>query len=245
MPQRIRDESNDHAFFALIPHLAIETLSASELKLLCHYKQVCGEKSDGACWESVRTTAKACGFSFRTVQYRRKALAEAGWVKLEVENPEHPGTITVTICDRWLENVTYRSAAHGKHPCQMGNAPMPNGQRPPAKRATKEEPMKKNDLRRDPPLSEGGTHKPIDPDFLADMTTTFRGVDVEREYAKFRDYNSAKGRRLKDNRAGFRLWLRKAEEFAGERKQRDTVKAGRGAIRGEDDLAAWDAYKKS
>jgi len=77
------------------------------------------------------------------------------------------------------------------------------------------------------------------------MTTTFRGVDVEREYAKFRDYNSAKGRRLKDNRAGFRLWLRKAEEFAGERKQRDTVKAGRGAIRGDADLAAWDAYKKS
>ena len=77
------------------------------------------------------------------------------------------------------------------------------------------------------------------------MTTTFPGVDVEREYAKFRDWRAAKGRRFKDDRAAFRNWLRKAEEFAGERKQVVTAKAGRGAIRSAADLDAWDAYKKS
>ena len=96
---------------------------------------------------------------------------------------------------------------------------------------------------RTPPL--GGTHKIIDLDFLGEMVATFRGVDVERELSKFDDWKTANGRRFKDDRAAFRNWLRKAEEFAGERKQRDTAKAGRGAIRGEDDLAAWDAYKKS
>ena len=100
------------------------------------------------------------------------------------------------------------------------------------------------DIEPSPSPSERGNHKEIDPDFLADMTTTFRGVDVERELAKFNDWKTAKGRRFKDDRAAFRNWLRKAEEFAGERKQVVTAKAGRGAIRGEDDLAAWDAYKK-
>ena len=98
------------------------------------------------------------------------------------------------------------------------------------------------DIEPSPSPSERGTRKEIDPDFLAAMTMTFRGVDVEREYAKFRDYNSAKGRRLKDNRAGFRLWLRKAEEFAGERKQ-GKGGSGRGAIRSESDLDDWERYK--
>lgn len=76
------------------------------------------------------------------------------------------------------------------------------------------------------------------------MVTTFRGVDVEREYAKFLDWKEAKGRRFKDDRAAFRNWLRKAEDFAGERKQVVTAKAGRGAIRGDADLDEWDAYKR-
>jgi hypothetical protein len=77
------------------------------------------------------------------------------------------------------------------------------------------------------------------------MTATFRGIDVGHELEKFDDWKAAKGKRFKDDRAAFRNWLRKAEEFALERKQRETVKAGRGAIRGDADLAAWDAYKKS
>ena len=109
----------------------------------------------------------------------------------------------------------------------------------------RERKVEKSSLSSSSKTSERGTHKEIDPDFLADMTTTFPGVDVERELSKFDDWKAAKGRRFKDDRAAFRNWLRKAEEFAGERKQRDTVKAGRGAIRGEDDLAAWDAYKNS
>jgi hypothetical protein len=57
--------------------------------------------------------------------------------------------------------------------------------------------------------------KAIDSGFLAEMTTAFPSIDVPREHAKFNDYRLSKGRRYKDDRAAFRNWLRKAEEFAG------------------------------
>ena len=92
--------------------------------------------------------------------------------------------------------------------------------------------------------TERGAHKEIDPDFLMDMKETFPAVDVLREIDKFLDWRTAKGRRFKDDRAAFRNWLRKAEEYAAERKSRDAAKAGRGAVRTAADLAEWDAYKR-
>lgn len=43
------------------------------------------------------------------------------------------------------------------------------------------------------------------------------GLDADEQYAAYRDYHAAKGRRDKDEAAGFRNWLRKAAEFAGKR----------------------------
>lgn len=40
------------------------------------------------------------------------------------------------------------------------------------------------------------------------------GVSCEAEWAKFRDYGKAKGRRHKDEAAAFRNWLRNAAEYA-------------------------------
>ena len=94
-----------------------------------------------------------------------------------------------------------------------------------------------------PKTTERGTHKEIDLDFLGEMVATFKGVDVQREHAKFNDWRSAKGRRFKDDRAAFRNWLRKAEEYAAERKQSGQARTGRGAVRTDADLAEWDAYK--
>lgn len=90
-------------------------------------------------------------------------------------------------------------------------------------------------------LQERGAHKDIDPDFLIEMAGAFPTVDVPREYAKFEDWRAAKGRRFKDRRAAFRLWLRKAEEFGQERSHH----AEHGAIRGERDLAQWEQYRDS
>lgn len=42
-------------------------------------------------------------------------------------------------------------------------------------------------------------------------------VDLDAELEKFRDWHRSKGRRLKDWPAGFRNWLRKAQEMADER----------------------------
>ncbi len=55
------------------------------------------------------------------------------------------------------------------------------------------------------------------------------GLDCETEFAKFTDYGKAKGRKLKDESAGFRNWLRKAAEFGKGRPE-----SGAGAIAGTD-----------
>ena len=54
-------------------------------------------------------------------------------------------------------------------------------------------------------------------------------VSVETEYDKYLDWKKSKGRNHKDNEAGFRNWLRKAQEFSGEsllrtKKQSDELK---------------------
>ena len=54
-------------------------------------------------------------------------------------------------------------------------------------------------------------------------------VSVETEYDKYLDWKKSKGRNHKDNEAGFRNWLRKAQEFSGEgllktKKQSDESK---------------------
>jgi len=43
------------------------------------------------------------------------------------------------------------------------------------------------------------------------------GVDCDAEFAKFRDWLAANGKRQRDEAAGFRNWLRKAAEFARSR----------------------------
>lgn len=60
-------------------------------------------------------------------------------------------------------------------------------------------------------------HQPIDADFLTDMCRDFPAVDVDRERLKFDDWRRSKDRRFKDERAAFRNWLRKAEEFLAAR----------------------------
>jgi len=245
-----RDETGDHKYFSQIPHLLDDSeLTAYEHRLYCHYKRVCSPNA--VCYESVRTSALKCRLSATTVVRARNGLAAKGWITVELSGPGRGHTVSVALADRWQENMgkyAKRTPAAHLQECTSEARNVPIIGPKCTAGGNKEEPFKKNH-EEDSPLpslrSGRAPHKEIDPGFLAQMTTAFRGVDVQREYAKFLDWKTAKGRRFKDNRAAFRNWLRKAEEFAGERKQRDTVKAGRGAIRGEDDLAAWDAYKNS
>jgi len=124
----------------------------------------------------------------------------------------------------------------------MGNDPMPNGQRPYAKRATKEEPINKNHEEELSPPLVPPQHKPIDDGFLAEMTAAFPELDVKDELERFRDYYRSRGKRLKDWRAGFRNWLKKAREFRD--KRGSPPRAGpRQAVAGQADLDEWDQYK--
>jgi len=74
----------------------------------------------------------------------------------------------------------------------------------------------------EPPLvpPEGGAAnaaKAIDGTFIAALQAEHPTLNVPLEHATFVDYNKAKGRRPKDNRAAFRNWLRNAVKF----QQRD------------------------
>jgi len=241
-----RDNTGDHKYFSQIPHLLDDSeLSVYEHRLYCHYKRRCSPNE--VCYESIRTSALACNMSKSQIARARNGLAEKGWIVVQLDGTGRGHTVEVALCDRWQENMDRYSKQssegrleeerplEGRNvPTRVRNVPDSDPKNNPSRRAIEE----------DPSLSERGTHKEIDPDFLAEMTTTFPAVDVQRELDKFRDWRSAKGRRFKDDRAAFRNWLRKAEEYAAERKQRDTARTGRGAVRGEADLAEWDAYKR-
>ena len=69
-----------------------------------------------------------------------------------------------------------------------------------------------------PPRGEAANAaKAIDATFLAAQQGEHPSLNVPLEHATFVDYNKAKGRRPKDNRAAFRNWLRNAVKF----QQRD------------------------
>jgi hypothetical protein len=242
-----RDNTGDHKYFSQIPHLLDDSeLSVYEHRLYCHYKRRCSPNE--VCYESIRTSALACNMSKSQIARARNGLAEKGWIMVQLDGTGRGHTVEVALCDRWQENMDRYSkqSSEGRleeeRPSEGRNVP-DRGRNVPV-RATKNNPLRRGGEEDTSPvalLPERGTHKSID---LTEMAKTFPAVDVDREYAKFRDWRSAKGRRFKDDRAAFRNWLRKAEEFAAERKQRGTARAGRGAVRTDADLAEWDAYKR-
>ena len=64
---------------------------------------------------------------------------------------------------------------------------------------------------------------------VAELADHFPRLDVLREAAKYRDWVKAKGIRRHDHVAGFRNWLRKAEDDA---KTRETARPANGVYRG-------------
>lgn len=70
-------------------------LSPHEFRLLVHYYRV------GVCWESVRTTAEICQMNKETVISARRSLEEKGWLEVH----KTPQGITITLIDRWDENM--------------------------------------------------------------------------------------------------------------------------------------------
>lgn len=96
-------KSDDPSYFAMIPHLATDTMNPYQLALYVHYKRVAGT---GTCFESVRTTAKNTQMSIGKVVSTRDELVKLGWITITMpetsNNPKE--TIVIEVLSKWKEN---------------------------------------------------------------------------------------------------------------------------------------------
>lgn len=136
--QRIRNEGAPQRYFMQVPNMADDDLGPYTLRLYVHYVRVCGADG-GTCYESTETTAAKTGMSTGQVVETRRQLAQGGWIKLnKPRNPNKP--ITITVVDRWAENMA-RYSARSLHEC----APSPD-ERAHSPHEPKNNPVKKNKL---------------------------------------------------------------------------------------------------
>jgi len=113
----VRDDGRTGKYFTLIYNMADDDLNPYQYRLLGHYKRVCGDSDDGACWESTRTTGKKCQMSTGKVSSTRLELQTMGYVSIE-QRPND--TLRITLIDRMAENVSRyakqrSSGEHGVH----------------------------------------------------------------------------------------------------------------------------------
>lgn len=125
LPVSLKDSSNPQKYYAVIEHMADDDLDVFEYRLYGHYKRVCGQ--EGACWESVRTTAEKCGMSAGMVSKARRGLVEKGFIsetvitKDSAAGKSYTVGIAVELVDRWLENVKrYSPSEQGCSPHEQG-----------------------------------------------------------------------------------------------------------------------------
>jgi hypothetical protein len=101
--QKVRDEGRENKYFHQMLNMADDDLDPYQYRLLGHYKRVCGESEDGACWESTRTTAKNCKMSVGKVTSTRRELQALGYV--QIKEAEADETLTITLRDLMEANV--------------------------------------------------------------------------------------------------------------------------------------------
>jgi hypothetical protein len=102
--QQIRDDGDLRRYRTEVPNMADDELDPYQMRLYVHYKRVCGAGADGACWESVDTTAERCKMSAGMVVKTRCQLVEMGYISVE-KGANRNSTCTVTINDQWAENM--------------------------------------------------------------------------------------------------------------------------------------------
>ena len=109
----IHDDGRVGKYFTTLYNMADDDLNPYQYRLLGHYKRVCGETEDGACWESTRTTAKKCQISVGKVASTRRELEAMGYVAIETRGDD---TLRITMIDRMAENVArYTKRSSGEH----------------------------------------------------------------------------------------------------------------------------------
>ena len=104
----IRDEAVPHVWFTQIPNLVDEmNLSPYAIRLYLHMKRVTGETTNGRCWQSTRTLAKASRMSIGSVVKAKQELQSSSppLIKVKVEKiGKEKFRHIITIRDIWPEN---------------------------------------------------------------------------------------------------------------------------------------------
>jgi hypothetical protein len=101
-PNHIRDDGRESKYFHQMLNMMDEDLNPYQYRLMGHYKRVCGDSSDGACWESTRTTAEKCKMSVGKVSKTRRELQQMGYISIEERADD---TLLITVIDRMAENI--------------------------------------------------------------------------------------------------------------------------------------------
>ena len=101
--QKISDDASLKRWRTEIPNIIDDLgLDPYERTLYVHYKRVCGA-NDGACWESVRTTAKKTVMGHGTVSQARRRLEKRGLITCTKSNQ----TVFVQMVDIWAVNMAF------------------------------------------------------------------------------------------------------------------------------------------
>ncbi|NWF65616.1 MAG: hypothetical protein HXY38_15070, partial [Chloroflexi bacterium] len=100
--EHIEDRGLSGKYFHIMLNIADDELDVYQYRLLGHYRRVCGDNSDGACWEGTRTTAARCKMSIGKVSKTRRELERLGYIKIE-SRPDD--TLRITLVDRMADNV--------------------------------------------------------------------------------------------------------------------------------------------
>lgn len=103
MAPKVTDEGREGKYFTLLVNMADDDLDPYQYRLFGHYKRVCGESLDGACWESTRTTAEKCRMSVGKVASTRRELVELGYIEITAGTADQ--TLAITLKDLMHQNV--------------------------------------------------------------------------------------------------------------------------------------------
>ncbi len=102
---KIKDNSGDQKYFAMIPYYIVNHSTAYEQSLYLVMKRIASE--GGTCWASPATIAKMMGTSANTVRKYLKNLVKRGWIKKIGKRGKTKPTDEYEIVDLWKLNIQF------------------------------------------------------------------------------------------------------------------------------------------
>ena len=258
------DNSGLRRYRTELPNMLLddERIGPYELALFAHYKRRAGDT--GACFETNASVARHTNMSVAKVKQARIILAHAGYITIQKKTG---APTTITIVDRWGENMSRYGVATTKPPPSKVATSWPGvaTTKPGGGYhvATEEEPSKKNQEEEDredqsthydhpdPKMRRAvrataptaGTSKLIDEPFIEELIAEFADVLGGAQRVRERieaALNHKASDKWKNKRLGVRTWLRR--DAATELERRSN---GRRTTYGGDNGGARPADKAS